>query len=297
MHIDLGQYQKMLAAHQQRIGCGQTQAQALQSAAAFLDEAGAVLGQDVATSFHAEVDYLWAIVPARRQTFEKYQEIINVLVGQTLDACWYAAYPTYRTIRDVVNDRTLRSFRRFAPDFRVRFGYVQYYGHPLMRIPNSLRLRYRRLLNHPGKYTQGLTITRCKKATAALINELSEAVAQEIETKYPFKLLVNSVLRTADYQHALASLGYVAPRNSSHLAGYAVDVEQWWYYQHNRRVHNAIQSVLDQLFNRNVINVIDERTHWHVCLNPRFIPYFEDLFQKWERTQPRHVWNRGYFWP
>jgi hypothetical protein len=179
----------------------------------------------------------------------------------------------------------LLSFKRSGADFEAQFVYVQYYGHVLMRVPNSLRLRYRGLTNHPGRYTQGLTITRCKMAMAGLINQISEDVAGEVNAKRPFKLLVNSLLRTGSYQESLARLGYVAPRHSAHLAGYAVDLERFWYEKHDRLAYGAIEQTLNDLFRQGAINLIKEETHWHICLNPNHIPSYETLAQMWLRKR------------
>jgi hypothetical protein len=160
-----------------------------------------------------------------------------------------------------------------------------------MRIPNSLRLRYRRIANHPGKYTQGLTTTRCKKATAALINQIVEDIEDHLKATKPLKVLINSILRTAEYQNTLSRIGYVAPRSSSHLAGYAVDMEKRWYTEHDFRLYQAMCEILHDLFQRAVINLIDEGTHWHICLNPQHIHFFEALFQKWAEKRRSYVWN------
>ena len=96
--------------------------------------------------------------------------------------------------------------------------------------------------------------------------------------------MVNSVLRTVADQEALARMGYVAPRHSAHLAGYAVDVEKLWYQRCDESAYKAILNVTGDLFDREVINVIDEKTHWHICLNPDHIPFYEALAQKWARN-------------
>jgi hypothetical protein len=114
-----------------------------------------------------------------------------------------------------------------------------------------------------------------------LINSISEAVEVELGLTRLFKVLVNSVLRTAAYQSALAQLGYVAPRNSAHIVGYAVDLEKMWYEKHDRRTHAALTRVLTGLFAKGAINLIEEETHWHVSLHPAHIPEYETLTQKW----------------
>jgi hypothetical protein len=125
--------------------------------------------------------------------------------------------------------------------------------------------------------------TRCTKAIVGLINQLSVEAARQNGAGDSFRVLVNSVLRTVEYQNSLANIGYVAPRHSAHLAGYAVDVEQQWYKEHDLQVHRVIEGLLGELYEKQVINLIQEGTHWHVCLNPDHIPHYETLAQQWER--------------
>jgi hypothetical protein len=283
-NLDLGIYSEIFSAYRHRITQSRALEEATLHAAAFLDQVEGMFDGDITIAFYAEVEYLWAIFPAHKRTLEKYKELLEVLLGQAVDFYWYAQYPQYHSYQDVKNDPHLCSFRRFDEDFDVKFMYVQYYRHVLMRVPNSLRLRYRRLVNHPGKYTQGLMTTRCKPAMVGLINRISEDVESAIRPRKSFKILVNSILRTVEYQHSLAKIGYVAPRNSGHLAGYAVDVEKIWYQENDQRAHAAIEEILDDLYASGVVNLIREGTHWHICLHPDHIQYYEALSQKWVRN-------------
>jgi hypothetical protein len=112
-----------------------------------------------------------------------------------------------------------------------------------MRIPNSVRLRFRGAFNHPGRYTQGLTNTRCKRAMAALMNQIAELVAHDFGPRRPRKIMVNSLLRTVRHQHSLATWGYVAPRRSAHVAGYAADIEKSWYQRYDQRVCRSLELI------------------------------------------------------
>lgn len=279
--VDLGKYAATLAVYQPEIKNSLDFEAALAHASDFLSNVACLFDKDIAKPFYDQVEYLWAAFPPHLKTLAKYQELIEVLLGQAVDFNWYAGWPQHRTALDVENDESLYSFSRSGPDFDVRFTYVQYYGHALMRIPNSLRLRYRRLINHPGKYTQGLTTTRCKKAMVGFINQLSVEAARQNGSGESFRVLVNSILRTVEHQNSLANIGYVAPRHSAHLAGYAVDVEQQWYQEHDQQVHCVIEGLLGKLYEKQVINLFQEGTHWHVCLNPNHIAHYETLAQKW----------------
>ncbi len=280
--IDTIRYRAALAPVTERIDRSHTEAEAIGLAEAFLgDRAASLFADDLHRPFREEVEYLWSAFPARVKTLRKYQDMLNVLLGQVVDATWYGIYPHYLSDADVQQDHTLVNFTRSREDFDVRFDYVQYHGHVVMRIPNSVRLRYRGVTNHPGRYTQGLTTTRCKRATAALLNQISVAVTDDIGPRHPLKIMVNSVLRTVAYQHSLATWGYIAPRRSAHLAGYAADIEKGWYERHDQRACRSLELIVSDLSKRDVIYAVDERTHWHVCLNPAQIPYFESQFQRW----------------
>lgn len=273
-------YTKSLSQYKPRIIEARTPDEVLMQAAGFLSGVDSWLDDSMEQAFHEEVAYLWTTFPPREKTLKCYRQMVQILLAQMVDFEWYAAYSRYRSEKDVVGDDTLVSFKRFDEDFEVKFEYVQYYGHILMRLPNSLRLRYRRLVNHPGRYTQGLTITRCKRSMAGLINHISEDVAKEVSAERPFKILLNSMLRTVSYQKELAKMGYVAPRRSAHMVGFAADLEKLWYEKHDRAAYAVIERTLDDLFQNGVINLIEEETHWHICLNPALIPTYEELAQK-----------------
>ena len=281
--IDAARYRADLGPVAERIRRSDTPDEALGLAEAFLEDSASLFGVDIRQPFCDEATYLWSAFPARLKDLGKYQHMLIVLLGQVIDAAWYGAYPRYRDEADVQHDDTLVTFTRSKEDFDVRFDYVQYYEHVVMRIPNLVRLRYRRATNHPGRYTQGLTTTRCKRAAAALVNQIADAVMQDASPRRPRRILVNSILRTVAYQHSLATWGYVAPRRSAHLAGYAVDIEKSWYERHDQRACRSLEQVVLDLARRDVIYAVDERTHWHICLNPAQIPTFDSQFSRWAK--------------
>ncbi len=276
-------YSDVLSHFIPRIDGSQNVAEVDTHAAEFLIEMRQLGDPCAENTFHEEAEFLWDTFPPAAKTIARYQMLVRVLLAQAVDSSWYTGYPCYLSSRQVESDNTLVSFERFSEDFDVKFIYVRYYKHILMRVPNAVRLRYRSFTNHPGRYTQGLTVTRCKKAMAGLINQISEDVALETNTRRSFKVLVNSVLRTVTYQRTLAKIGYIAPRRSAHLAGYAVDIEKRWYEKHDYHVHMVMKQTLGDLFTRGVINLIEEDSHWHVCLNPESISHYEALSHKWEK--------------
>lgn len=277
-------YSEVLSLHLPRIADSRTLEDVSRRATDFLTEINQLLDPGVERVFHEEVEYLWANFPPAAKTIDRCRELVRVLLAQSVEVSWYCGYPVYLSNVEVNSDHTLVNFRRYREDFEVKFTYVQYHEHILMRIPNSLRLRYRVFTNHPGRYTQGLTTTRCKRAVAGLINQISERVALEANSRQPLKVMINSVLRTVTYQESLAKIGYIAPRQSAHLAGYAVDMEKLWYERHDVHVHTAMRRILDDLFAKGVINLIEEESHWHICLNPDLIDRYEALVQKRDRN-------------
>jgi hypothetical protein len=56
------------------------------------------------------------------------------------------------------------------------------------------------LLNHPAKKTVGMKTTKCKPATIALLNELTQNINIHLNQVKPIKLQVNSILRTVAHQ-------------------------------------------------------------------------------------------------
>ena len=276
-------YAEVLALFRPKILMSQSEKEVSAHVADFLSAADGLIDEVARQVIRDEVDYLWTTFPQKVKTTESYRELVQVLLAQAVDFEWYSEYPKYHSDQDVNSDQSLCSFRRGAEDFEVKFTFVQYYDQLYMRVPNSLRLRYRRLVNHPGCYTQGLRTTQCKKAMMGLINRISEEVSGKVSSRRPFRLMVNSMLRTEAYQNSLARLGYAAPRHSAHLAGYAADIEKLWYKKNDRSAFEAITGTLTSLFNDGTVNLIEEETHWHICLNPIHIPTYETISQKWMR--------------
>jgi Family of unknown function (DUF5715) len=279
--IDAASYRATLGPAAERIRRTRSPEEARDLAESLLGDSVRIVGPDVIEMFREEVAYLWSTFPPRLKDLGKYQKMLTVLLGQVIDATWYGSYPRYQSDADVRRDDTLVTFTRSKEDFIVRFDYVQYHDHLLMRIPNWLRLRYRDVRNHPGRYTQGLTTTRCTRAMAALLNQIAETVTYDLRQRQPVRIMVNSVLRTVAFQHSLATWGYVAPRRSAHLAGYAADIEKSWYERHAPRVCGSLEQIVSDLVERDVIHAVDERTHWHICLDPAHIPYLESQFSRW----------------
>jgi len=276
-------YSEVLSLFTPRILMSRSQEETSTHTTDFLIATNGLIDEHAKLVFQEEVEYLWQTFPRKAKTLDNYRKLVQVLLAQAVDFQWFSEYPRYRSDQDVEGDESLCSFRKGATDFEVKFTYVQYYEHIFMRIPNSLRLRYRRLVNHPGRHTQGLRTTRCKKAMVGLINQISEDIARKTKPGREFQLMVNSLLRTEAYQNALAQLGYAAPRHSAHLVGYAADLEKLWYEQNDGQTHKAITEILTDLFAQGTINLIEEETHWHICLNPIYIKSFETVAQNWVR--------------
>jgi hypothetical protein len=213
---------------------------------------------------------------------------MKILQVQEIESRWYAGYKRYEDTPDVLSDKSLIEFNKTQTAHGKRyFSFIHLIENKLTRIPNALARRMRILVNHPGRNTMGLKITRCPLPTFRLLNCIAQISAKNIPHQKIKPLLVNSVLRTVKHQMHLATLGYIAPFNSSHINGYAADIEQKWYKENNPIQHEAIQSVLDDFASRQIINCVDYSNLWHICLNPKYISQFSveyaiDRQQAWE---------------
>jgi hypothetical protein len=117
--VDLGRYAGVFSVYQTRIANSLAFEEALAHAAAFLSKVACLFDRDIEKPFFDEVEYLWATFPSYLKTLEKYQGLMQVLLGQAVDFYWYADWPRYRTAQDVKDDKNLYSFGRFRSDFDV----------------------------------------------------------------------------------------------------------------------------------------------------------------------------------
>ena len=102
--------------------------------------------------------------------------------------------------------------------------------------------------------------TKCKPATIALLNELTQNINQRINQVKPIKLQVNSILRTVAHQKHLASLGYWALASTSHTTGYGQVVQLALSIPQDWKVKDKVEKwCLREAFKQELPNYIIKR--------------------------------------
>lgn len=226
-----------------------------------------------------ELDNLLTIFPNNRSDISRLKTLIKILLEQQIERYWYANYSVYDNDADVHNDKELidLAYSRKIKN-RVLFTFTILNEDSFYKLSNYINRKIRCLLNHPAKGTVGMKIIKCKPSIIALLNEITQNITERIGIARPIKLQVNSVLRTVVHQRHLSSLGYWAPATTSHARGYAADIEREWYFQEKPKLFKVIQEILNEYYEKNIINLIDEERVWHICLNPQCIEHYTQLF-------------------
>lgn len=227
--------------------------------------------------FVKEINSLLTIFPSNRSDINRLKTVIKILLEQQVERYWYANYFIYENDADVDKDKELYDLaeRKTGINFAFTILREDYFN----RLLNPFNRSFRYLLNHPAKKTVGMKTTKCKPATIALLNKLTQKINQRINQVKPIKLQVNSILRTVAHQKHLASLGYWALASTSHTTGYAADIEREWYFQEDSQLFRSIQATLHEYYEKQIINLIDEERVWHICLNPKYVEYYARIYQ------------------
>ena len=225
-----------------------------------------------------ELNNLLSIFPNNHLDTQRLKTLIKILLEQQVERYWYVNYAVYENDADVSNDKELIDLVYSRKKNRILFTFTILREDSFWRLFNYIHRKIRCLLNHPAKRTVGMRITKCKPATIALLNEITQNINKRIGRR-TIKLQVNSILRTVVHQKHLSSLGYWAPTTTSHARGYAADIEREWYFQEEPQVFQVIQEILHDYYEKKIINLIDEERVWHICLNPQYIEYYAQLFQ------------------
>ena len=199
--------------------------------------------------FIREINSLLTIFPSNRSDIIRLKTLIKILLEQQVERYWYANYPIYENDADVNNDKELYDLAHSKKiKTQINFAFTILREDSFNRLLNPLHRSFRYLLNHPAKKTVGMRITKCKPATIALLNELTQNINIHFGEVRPIKLQVNSILRTVAHQKHLASLGYWAPASTSHTTGYAADIEREWYFQEESELLLSIQVTLHEYY-------------------------------------------------
>ncbi len=225
--------------------------------------------------FFNDFNSLLTVFPSNYSDINRLKKLIKILLEQQVERYWYTNYPVYENDLDVDNDKGL--YDLVDKKNIINFGFTVLHEDLFNKLLSKIRIKVYGLLNHPAKKTVGMRVTKCKPAIIALLNELTENVNKR--TDRTIKLQVNSILRTVAHQKHLASLGYWAPVTTSHATGYAADIEREWYFCEDLQLFESIQATLSEYYEKQIINLIDEERVWHICLNPKYIEFYEQLFQ------------------
>lgn len=226
-----------------------------------------------------ELNYLQKIYPRNGTSLERLTKLLPILIEQVVEKKWYEGYKMFNTPEDVYRDPSLFEFHSWSKEISPLFGYIKLVEHWVTRIPNSIARRIRRVINHPGGNTMGLMNSKAPLGMLSFLNQL--ALECESQTNLPGKraIWVTSILRTAEHQDHLAKIGYYAPRGTSHIHGYSADIEQGWVKNHSKKNYHIISRIIADYEEKGVINSIDYKNHWHICLHPEYIKEFEERGQ------------------
>jgi len=239
------------------------------------------INENTVSHFLAELDNLIRVFPVNYSDCDRLRNLINILLEHQIEYLWYRDFPVYADALAVEADEALWDLRSTKGNYHINFGFTILREDFFNKLINPCKRKIRAIINHPAQGTVGMKTAKCKPEILALLNEINEEINQRIVQ--PHRLQINSILRTVDHQKHLASLGYWAPPTSSHTTGYAVDIEQEWYWQKDQTLFKQIQTVLNKYYQAGIINLIDERKVWHICLNPLFREFYQQLSQNWLR--------------
>lgn len=199
--------------------------------------------------------------PDSPSSAKDHHAFVRIFLLSQIDTLWWAEAPEFATDEDVATSPELVDLEPLRQAGRLKFDYRRQTDAWTGRLRNGLR---RRLAPNRSPHTSGVRFTRVRPELAALIND----VASEFAVVAPDapRLWVTSMTRSVDHQLHLRTLGYSALLPSAHCNGYAVDVEMAWFGRFGAA--GALATVLLELQQRGMVNVIDEGQAWHVCLDP-----------------------------
>ncbi len=227
-----------------------------------------------------DLDALFLLFPQNYLNPTRLKILLSILLQQQVEVRWYEEFPRYVDEDDLKRDRQLYDLTTRPCGYHLNFSFIALCETGIHRLLSPLKRRIRVWQNHPAGGTVGMKTVQCKPSTIGLLNQISEDVGKVCGRSV--SLQINSIIRTRQHQKHLASLGYWAPQTSTHSTGYAVDIEQAWYAKNDRLLFSGIQVVLEDYFRRSILNVIDEERVWHICLNPKFIEFYENRASLWK---------------
>lgn len=237
----------------------------------------ALISEKQFNNFQMNLAELSRLFPRNHTDPIRLKILIKILLEQQLETCWYDDFPRYVNAEDIKNDVKLYDLTASASAYPIEFSFIVLRENGIHRIISQIERRIRGWLNHPAGGTVGMKTIQCKLEMIVLLNEICDRVSKVYGKEV--SLQINSIIRTVEHQKHLAHLGYWAPPNSSHSTGYAADIERRWYYDHNRPLFTIIDQILQDYEKRLILNVINENSVWHICLNPQWIEFYQKLIK------------------
>lgn len=221
----------------------------------------AIAGVDILSKFDvAYYSFVNDFPYSHHMSQEQLVFTFKILLQQQLDRYWYSGFKYYNTNLEIYNDRYLKHF----DCSETLFSYSKL-DNGEREISKKRRL-YLNLINSPLKNSNGMFLPYAPKPMYNFLNKLCRDL--------DISIVITNVLRSVEFQHSLIKNGHITPSESSHLYGYAADIEQKWYRENRPELHKKIKAHLDLLEDQGLVNYIDYGHIWHLCLSPSYILKF-----------------------
>jgi len=188
--------------------------------------------------------------------------LIRISLLAQIDALWWGRARVFLTDAELAEHGDLVDLEPLRRAGLLKFQYRRQAGALARR---AVRAAERRAM--PGRTPSGAGIRfpRTRPEMLDLLNRLAAQFAAIAPPGTP-PLWVTSLARSAEHQHRLRVLGYLASLPSSHCAGYGADVEFAWFRRFG--AHRRLRGLLLDWQRSGEISVIDEGQTWHVCMSP-----------------------------
>jgi hypothetical protein len=198
--------------------------------------------------------------------------LVRIFLTSQIDVMWWGFTRPFQTDADLVDSQDLVDLEALRRSRPLRF---QYRCQPETLPSRLARALERRIRPDRTPHTAGLRFARTRPETVALLEHVSDELAQVAPADTP-RPWVTSMARSVSHQHRLRSLGYPTVLPSSHCVGYAADLEMAWFRRF--RADRALAYLLLERQDGGDANIIDEGQVWHVCVNPAATARLRDEF-------------------
>lgn len=200
--------------------------------------------------------------PNARSSASDLTALVRIYLLSRIDVMWWRDTPIFSTDAQVNSSIDLVDLEWLHRRDLLQFRYQE---QPATVLGRGLRAVRRRLFPAATPHTAGLMFRRARREVVALLNDIGREFASATPPGTP-PLWVTSLVRSAEHQYRLRSLGYAAMVPSGHCLGYAADVEMTWFQRFG--VRDVLADLLLARQAAGEINVVDEGQAWHLCLAP-----------------------------